>query len=63
MTLNQTIKIILIHFILIILLNPGITAQENLDSLKKIWEDSKQNVEKRFAAINRFYVLNTLALI
>lgn len=41
--------------------NTSIRAQENSNSLRKIWKDPKQNEEKRFNAINRFYILNTFS--
>ena len=40
--------------------NTSIRAQQNSNSLRKIWKDPKQNEEKRFNAINQFYSLNTL---
>lgn len=60
-------KTILFHLLILLsatgvrALDAGVRAQENLDSLKKIWRDPKYPVEQRFAAINQFYVLNTFS--
>lgn len=34
-------------------------SQTNLDSLRNIWQNPKQNIENRFDAINQFYLKNT----
>lgn len=57
---NLRIKISLLYFLMNVFLNTSIRAQENSNSLRKIWKDPKQNEEKRFNAINQFYALNTL---
>jgi tetratricopeptide (TPR) repeat protein len=59
MNSNQANKIGLLTFALSVFLNLGIRAQENIDSLRKVWKDPKQTNKQRFKAINRFYVLNT----
>ena len=61
MTSNLRIKISILYFLMNVFLNTSIRAQENSNSLRKIWKDPKQNEEKRFNAINRFYILNTFS--
>lgn len=57
---NFRIKIGLLCIIMNVFFNTSIRAQQNSNSLRKIWKDPKQNEEKRFNAINQFYSLNTL---